>query len=483
MKKYIILLSIMVCLGCRKLTQVPEPVNTITTTETFSTKANATSGLMAIYYDLANDNHTSSNGSYGAGFGNVLLAKDCGLSGDELYIVNGNNDDQLFSNNAINSSLGDVANAWKEFYTDIYIANAIIDGLKNSSTIDSATKLQLSSEAKFLRAYCFFYLVNLYGTPYSTNPNGPGVPLVTTTAYAINDTLRRATTSSIYQLIVTDLKDAKDGLKADYSISNGEKTRVNQAGAAALLARVFLYMNDFKNAEIAATSIINNVSYSLNADLNQVFLANSAEAILQWQPGDINFYPYTTAEGDFFLPRDIYNPPHYAFPAKFIQSFESGDKRLSNWIDTGSFSGYPGQYYFPYKYKVKVGNQGALTEYSMALRLAEQYLIRAEAEANGAGSGLAAAISDVNVIRNRAGLPNLSSSLTKDQVLAAIYQERKVELFTESGHRWFDLKRTGQAQTVLLANKGFSVSANQLLYPIPAGELILDNHLVQNPGY
>jgi hypothetical protein len=128
---------------------------------------------------------------------------------------------------------------------------------------------------------------------------------------------------------------------------------------------------------------------------------------------------------------------------------------------------------------------GTATEYYMVLRLAEQYLIRAEAEANGAGGGTAAAIADLNVIRGRAGLPALSPSLTPAQVITAVAHERQTELFAEWGHRWLDLKRTGQAGAVLsvIPLKQPWLGAYQLLYPIPFTETQDDPNLVQNPGY
>ena len=123
----------------------------------------------------------------------------------------------------------------------------------------------------------------------------------------------------------------------------------------------------------------------------------------------------------------------------------------------------------------------------MVLRLAEQYLIRAEAEVNGAGNGLGGAISDINAIRNRAGLPATTAS-TPAQVMAAIMQERRIEFFAEWGHRWLDLKRTGRVDSVMtiatpLKNAGTKWQSFQQLYPIPANERAFDPNLTQNPGY
>ena len=124
-----------------------------------------------------------------------------------------------------------------------------------------------------------------------------------------------------------------------------------------------------------------------------------------------------------------------------------------------------------------------VTEYYTVLRLAEQYLIRAEARAQQK-INLPGAISDLNLIRNRAGLDSLSPTLNQQQVMAAVAQERRVELFAEWGHRWLDLKRTGQISAVFNTIPYKSqYQPFQQLYPIPLGELQNDPNLRQNPGY
>ena len=122
----------------------------------------------------------------------------------------------------------------------------------------------------------------------------------------------------------------------------------------------------------------------------------------------------------------------------------------------------------------------------MVLRLAEQYLIRAEASANSGDLG--GAIKDLNTIRSRAGLPPLANSLNRSQVLSAVAQERKVELFAEWGHRWFDLKRTGAIDSVMSIVTpqklpGSKWNSYQQLYPISLTQLSYNPNLKQNPGY
>jgi hypothetical protein len=115
-------------------------------------------------------------------------------------------------------------------------------------------------------------------------------------------------------------------------------------------------------------------------------------------------------------------------------------------------------------------------------RLAEQHLIRAEARAKlGNLNGTNSAESDINILRDRAGL-GPTTAQTKDELLAAVGQERRVELFAEWGHRWFDLKRTGKADEVLdVVKPGWQ--RDDALYPIPYTERQLNPNLTQNKSY
>jgi hypothetical protein len=116
----------------------------------------------------------------------------------------------------------------------------------------------------------------------------------------------------------------------------------------------------------------------------------------------------------------------------------------------------------------------------MFLRLGEQYLIRAEAEAHLNDN--TNAIKDLNIIRNRAGLANYAGATDQTSVLTAIMHERQVELFCEWGNRWFDLKRTGTIDAVLGAEKpGWQPYI--ALYPVPLTEIQSNPFLIQNPGY
>jgi hypothetical protein len=212
---------------------------------------------------------------------------------------------------------------------------------------------------------------------------------------------------------------------------------------------------------------------------------NSSEAIWQLPPVEPTSN-YATPDGNAFIliaaPSNSTTNCATISP-QLLSTFEANDQRKTDWI--GAFIAANDTFYFPYKYKVYSGS--APQEYTMVLRLAEQYLIRAEAEANL--SDLMDATADLNIIRSRAGLPNIADSIASSQssLLAAILHERQVELFTEWGHRWFDLIRTGNVNTVMSVvtplKGGGAWNANDALYPLPFTEINSDPNLIQNPGY
>lgn len=469
-------LMIILCFSCKKLVEIPEPVNTITTSETFKSEANATAALIAIYQNMI----TRQDPGFASG-GTTIYA---GLSADELNYLQQNVTVLEFQNNTLlpNNSYSK-GSIWDMAYFNIYQANAAIEGLNNSSLIALEKKNQLLGEAKFLRAFCYFYLLNFFGD----------VPSVMSTDWESAQKLSRTSKEQVYEQIVKDLKEAESLLPDVYFAPASERVRVNKWVAIAMLARVYLYTNNWANAEAAASTLISNSTlFGLENDLNSVFLKNSKESIWQLQI-DNDSYPYGTYEGLFFLPEyfarnyppnvvnnlPLYFIPKYYFTTRLINAFENNDKRKLKWVDsTGEILGT--NYYYPYKYKIRIGTSGNVTEYYTVLRLAEQYLIRAEARAHLDRIGEARA--DLNVIRLRAGLADTSVD-DKSALLDAILKERQVELFAEWGHRWFDLKRTGNADAVLSSIKGSNWQTTDQLYPIPISELTVNPKLTQNGGY
>lgn len=446
--------------SCNKLVGISEPINTITGGEAFSTDALATSALNAIYSDM------SYFGGNGLGYSNGATAVYAGLASDELNYFGGV---PVYQNGTILATDGTIYGAfWRAAYSHIYMANAAIENLNASKTLSEKIKSQLTGEALFIRALCYFYIINLFGD----------APLVTSSDWSQNSLSKRTPTDQVYQQIIADLKQAQGLLIDDYSLFSQEHIRANKWAATALLARVYLYTSDFASADAQASSVINSGYYSLLTNLDSVFLKNSNEAILQLQT--VDHLPYATWEGYNLVPPDAFSNPNYYLTDQLIGAFEPLDKRWTAWVDSTNYAGT--EYFYPYKYKKRQGSSNSdVTEYFTLLRFAEQYLIRAEAKAR-LNTDLQGAINDLNSIRKRAGLTELSLSLNQTNVLAAINQERRIELFAEEGHRWFDLKRAGQAIEVLSPLKP-GWDSHALLWPIPTSELRRDPNLTQNEGY
>ena len=439
--------------SCKKLISVPIPDNELISSSVFLDSIPTQSAVNGMYSQFYN------GPMGGSGYYSYYITLDPARLADETYAVSSTVDD--FTNNSLLPGNGNVDELWNSSYASIYTANSIIQNAQGSTGISATLKTQITGEAKFIRALCYFYLVNYFGD----------VPLVLTTDVTGNGSLPRTAASAVYAQMVTDLTDAQNTLAADYSWSQGNRTRANTWAASALLARVYLYQGNWVGAEAAATRVINESSlFSLVPDPNNVFLKNSAESILSFYT-NFDGFPYIT---EFtYLTGTVL--PNYAMTSELLQAFEPGDSRSAKWIDSVTYGGTV--YKFPYKYKNIT--TGANTEYQVCLRLGEQYLIRAEARMQqGNFSG---AQSDLDMIRTRAGLAGTTAANTTT-LTTAIAHERQVEMFYEWGDRWLNLKRTNTANTVLGAEKPGWVGTDTL-YPIPQIAISTNPNLTQNAGY
>ena len=440
--------------SCEDFVDIDPPNTEIIRQDVFERNQTAIDAVKGIYYEMINGGWAS------GGFGSVTYLT--GFLADELDSYSDNNE---FYNNSIQVDNSEVKGLWDDIYNTIYLANAVIEGVQNSEQMAEQIKGQLEGEAKFIRAFAHFHLVNLFGE----------VPVITTTDYRVNNVVSRNTVGKVYDQIITDLQEAQALLSEDYQFSNNEKIVPNRATATALLARVYLFNGNWSSAEQQATLVIDNANYGLETDLDSVFLANSLEAIWQLQPTSSGG---NTFEGTVFI--NTGEPCCQALTNDFLGSFEANDNRFTDWVGNSTDGSTIWSHSF--KYKIRSGNPGI--EYSMVLRVAEQYLIRAEA--NAQQNELMGAMADLDVIRGRAGLPliqDTNPTISQADILLAIEQERRVELFTEWGQRWFDLKRTGRANTVLsVLKEGWQPT--DVLLPVPEVDIEINGNLLpQNSGY
>ena len=435
--------------ACKKFIEVDPPRTRLTKSTVFENDETAKSVLADVYSKVHGHNL-------------IGISWFAALSADEVNTANFAEYEQ-FNQNLISPLNNQLLEEWNGGYTAIYAANALIEGLNSSVRVSETTKSQLTAEAKFLRAFTHYNLSALFGD----------IPYITITDYRENGMVSRKPVAEVRELIVNDLKEAQKNLLNDFSTFGNERIRATTWTATSLLARIYLYQKNYAMAEAEADKVISSPLFQLKTDLNDVFLKNSNEAIWQLMPGTNSNYP-----GESFLfnrPSD--SPDATRLQNTLLNAFESGDLRRIKWVGTGE--GNSG--YFPWKYKSTLAST-AVTEYTVMFRLAELYLIRAEArikqgKLTGANSGQ----SDINVIRARAGLSGTTAN-AESTLLAAVEQERRIELFTEWGDRWLYLKHSGKIDAVLGAIKP-EWKSTASLYPIPNAELLLNPNLKQNPGY
>jgi hypothetical protein len=451
-------LIVITCLwlfSCDSFTETDLPKTQLIKTAVFQDVKTATAALSDCYAQMRDYSMISGNSD---GLSSLL-----GNYADELtYYGVSDSPLQNFYNHTLLPSNSGVSVLWNSSYNQIYAANAIVEGVDNSTAITGDNRNRLKGEALFIRAFIHFNLVNLFGD----------IPYITTTDYKTNTMISKQTQADVYKQIIADLLEAKELLPETYT--SAQRIRPNKYTVSALLARVYLYTENWQLAENEASVIINKTAlYQWQDNLDLVFLKDSPSTIWQLHPGVAGL---NTIEGRTFIFTSA--PPNIeAISPELFNAFEAGDQRKNHWL--GSVNDGTDTYYFPFKYKLDT-NSGTSQEYSIIFRLEEQYLIRAEARIHL--GKLAEAKNDINKIRQRATLANTAAG-TSEELSQAVLQERRIELFTEFGHRWFDLKRTGKTATVLSVIKPAWKDRDNLL-PLPASELLANSHLLpQNQGY
>ncbi len=440
--------------SCSKILDIPLSKNQVESPVVYADSTTAKSALQGIYFSLGTP--SSATNIY---FKNLALYTDemsySSTSPVILQFVQGS----LLSENGQNASL------WNSLYNVVYQCNAFIAGMETSSTIGTPTKRRLVAEARFLRAFAYHYLVNLYHH----------VPLILTTDVNANRLAKQADKAVVENQIIADLVAAKADLGAVGE--GGNRVRASRIAAGALLARVYLYQGKWPQAFAEANAIINLPAYQPLPNLGDVFLSTSRETILQfWNPNGF------IGDATSLIPSSATAIPQFTISGELWDAFEAADRRKTQWISVNQVTAGGMTTRYPYfsKYKNRTTNAGR-PEYLVAIRLSELYLIRAEALAQQ--DQLELAINDLNAIRLRAGLDPLPFGMTKEECLTAILQERRLELFGEWAHRLLDLKRKGNIDAVLGTIKPNWRPVLSQHLPIPFNEIIYNHNLKQHEGY
>lgn len=345
---------------------------------------------------------------------------------------------------------GNVTDLWGGAYVGINRANNVLAAISGASGMTDAQRSVARGEALFIRAMHYHRLVRWFG----------GVPLVLEPSRGVgNEALvSRSTQQEVLTRVIADLEEAVPLLPA------GRVTGKATRGAAnALLARIYLDAGNNAQARDKATAVITSGAYSLVPNFGTVFSQkNSPESIFELQ-----FTASTSNSLAFwFFPQALGGRLGVSPTLELYNAYGANDARRDVSIRLSGTTRYIGKY--P---RIALGDDNIVE-----IRLAEMYLIRAEANAR-LNAAAATVRDDLNVIRNRAGATPLGAEVsTQAQLLQVVLHERRLELAFES-HRFFDLRRFGVAQQVL------NITAERLLFPIPQAEMDVNENLTQNPGY
>jgi starch-binding outer membrane protein, SusD/RagB family len=365
----------------------------------------------------------------------------------------------------ISSANASVAALWGAIYNTVYIANFILERLPEVEGVSTAQRNQVMGTAHFLRGYAYFIALYSFG----------GVPQVITTDIETNRNIPRASESDILTLIQDDYSEALSTVP-DEPVNAGF---VGKSAVRAALARLNLYLSNWTQAADYATDVIDSEQYTLEPDFKSVVIDDfTSEAILE-VGYTLSDDPGTSGNfglNNLFVGRREIIPSNQVVVA--LASSESGERFSSIDFNIVNLSGNDNGWSV-----AKYGTADADNNNVVVFRLAEMYLIRAEARTQLDNvTGLNSAQTDINTLRTRAKAPAVGA-VSKSQMLRLIEEERRYELAFE-GHRWYDLVRTGRASEVMSA---FSVNwrSDYEQWPIPQREIQNNPALVgdQNPGY
>lgn len=442
----------------------------------YKTEADFQSALDGCYYNL------KTLPSY------LLTFNETTTDNTFLHPDDGTYQQNQYDNMIVSASSMPVQNFWRDSYRAIASANMVISRI-GGSQVSAATQKVFISEAKFIRALCYFNMVRVFG----------GIPLYDSEIIDFNEVydIKRSSVEEVYSLVIQDLLDAQN---IDTERSNAQnavaKGKVTSTAVKALLGKVYLFKYDYANAIGTLTGIIGkdyrlldnpadlyNPETPINGEV--IFAINYERVDGQGNPFAFNFLPkYSQGILPNITGSDNGDGMHNLEDA-LVASFDAADKRAEL---IGSLDGY----YYTRKY-LDLGATPA-SPYNSAsdfifLRYADVLLMMADA-LNQSGR-TADAYQYVNDVRERAGLADLPAGLSKEAMNDALAKERQKEFLGEAD-RWFDLSFRGFDYLKSTLNSIYPTSHTPTalvkdhmnLFPIPSTEINLKpGVLIQNPGY
>ncbi|MCI2228231.1 RagB/SusD family nutrient uptake outer membrane protein [Polaribacter sp. MSW13] len=478
MKQIKLILILMISLfitSCEDTFLSPELETGINGDNYYTTNAEIETGILNIYDGIQGVNalkNTSNDLNHGVQVEFYLTE----MRSDNTQTKSSEGEAAQFETFNVQPTNGIVADYYRSYYNVIYRANLVLDNLGAAS---DDKKLGYEAEAKFLRAYAYFNLVRLFGD----------IPLIdkVIAPLDIKTSFTRMPTSTIYNLIETDLLTAVSGLT-----DNGPKDQASKAAAEGILAKVYLTLGRYGEAQSLLESIMNpSRGFELEDDFKDVFYDEGNEEVIF----AIGYVPSSNDDSQSFSAEWLNSVGrtsgvnYVSLDAKASLDANGGNRTALSYREDQSQAGkYQVIKYLPngdsnLGIPVTSSDPTSAGNDWIVLRYADVLLMHVESILAGAPSTTSSnAIASFQKVRDRAGLTTAVTSITKEELL----EERRVELAFEN-HRLFDLVRFNLAQSILSAfsaANGLGFTSTDLLLPIPQIEIGLSNDLLtQNPGY
>jgi hypothetical protein len=471
-----------------------EPENNITQNSFYTTELQINQALSGVYSAMIN---SSSRGGYDVNF--YLLASEVRSNNYTALSQNGNRDYYAINRFQDTSSTEEMGILWDDAYQLISYANVILSRIDAVPFADPVTKEQYRSETRFLRAYAYFELMRTFGkVPLIDHPVSPEEAVK----------IQRTDLATLYSFITSEIEASIDGLKDTYDAKN--KGRITKAAANAMLGRIYLTGSGYplNNSAYVEKARVNLLAVIQKEGQYVTFAPTYADLFKSANDNKYHLFEIQHISGGLsqgsYLPSYVspnfgvndpyYNPQSSLYSSgelgvsqSLINSYEAGDLRLPLTIKTSFIAqnGQPDNQNFFVKFREKgivITNRYDWPINFPIIRYADVLLMYAEV-LNTQGN-TAAAVPFVNRIRQRAGLPALSTSLSSADFTTALRRERRSE-FAGEGVYWHDLVRwnIGVAvinQAAAALNYNYTITTNDYLYQIPLSQVQVAGY-EQNP--
>jgi starch-binding outer membrane protein, SusD/RagB family len=385
--------------------------------------------------------------------------------------------ERVFSRWAYSEDEDQIERTWLAAYRIISQANLVTRGIDNFSATNATGVNRIKGQALAIRAMVHFDVLRYWVNDYDRNSSSPGIPYITLFDYEQKPA--RGTVKQTYDAIEQDLKSARALLSNTDKPVNAGSTRayIDRIAVDAMLARMYLYSNQFDSAIKYSTLVINAIPLGDINEFPSIWTdASNAEVVWslvfdagQGSPAANAYFP-STDRSSYRPNQTLVASYDQANDIRFFSYFQviSGRRVLSKYLAK----------------EAQLANPDGVTNFKV-FRTGEMYVIRAEAYARKGVATEVLGLADLNALRAARIFGYAPVVLSGSALLDAIAMERRKELIAE-GHRWFDLKRT--TKTVSRANcTSFCTlppTSRAWTWPVPQPEIDANpNILPQNPGY